>query len=414
MSQSLLLFENSTVRVGFCNILNTAGRIFYEDIHNGVSHFSTMPNGTEVSAEINPNAYFLFVVVYTSRMQYCFFVSTKSGRYVYIDNNGNGNVTNLAVNNIMNMQTLEFIGVSIVNKNLLLGNTVVGKMNVISVKKIYFNINNMYKLAQLESSRSVQSPYIELAEVLSSFQYTADQQLQHSGFTSGGYVVLPMSSEEIGNIINAVMTGTGVLRTDDLQTHYAMWDNCKSRKPTYLLLIGSSGIGKTYTMRSLAKHYKLKNPVYLSYDNPMPYFPDYMKLANFELRFAGSNVVLHATEPNAHVAHYEQFADVMEKIGVAARNNKLDIVSEKADLNGVTSLIQLYRDHGYDVRIGFKPVTDRNQRYNFMYRRFLSEEGRYGRLDELDSSFEALRTTLLANGMEYRRNLKGVEIFAST
>lgn len=410
MSDVPLLYASPILQVGFCNIYDMQGRIFYEALHSNESHIDLMPPGTEISAHINPYAYFLFVLIVFNDVRHCFFISANSGKYLYIDMNGRGNLTPLAVNTVINPLTLEFVGATVISNRLILGNTAIGRIHIIPVKKMLFNIVAMDKMKTLEVSRSKTPPYSILAEVLSAFSQNATQSLTYTTIDAKGYH-LPLIESTILTKANEIMGGTGITRTTG-NPSYAVWNNCNaSQKPTYLLLIGSSGTGKSRDIAGLAKYYGMEDPVHLSYDNPIPYFADFGKLSNFELRFLGVTEPILAADPTIYAAHYSTFAKISELIGKAARNSKVNITSEKADADGIASLINKYREQGYIMRIVYKPTTDKNQRYINMYRRFLSE-GRYGKLLDLDSESESIFKTILENGLTFEKEMSGMFIFS--
>lgn len=408
MFSGILVQKMSAPSIIFANVMTLDGRTLYESpIDDFTSEIAFKPHTK--SDATNPFATFMAIAITYAGSTYMFFVSTYSGKYLYIYDGNKSALTSKAVSNVLSPNSDVLLG-SYVNAqgSLFHTQTAIAKLLPIQPPKIWFNIHAMTKLRDLERQRSPSVPMSLVADALSVPQFDVTSRLTYSMYTPEGYRINAIQSNDILTIANLVLATNGITRTSGAEGVVA-WDRCnESRKPIYLLIIGSAGVGKSYAMKEIAIRLNMRDPIHISYDNPAPHMRDYLALADFQLTIGGQTY--RACDPVGYQVHYPIFSAVMELIKKTAAADKIDLTTEKADLTGMKTRVQEKRAEGYDVMVAYAPSNSEEQRFVNMANRFLTE-GRYGKVRSIDAEFPTLRAYMLAAGLKEKTAQNGMIVF---
>lgn len=148
------------------------------------------------------------------------------------------------------------------------------------------------------------------------------------------------------------------------------------RKPKCYIIFGSSGIGKTKVVEKYAGEcYK---PILISYDVAVENLPEFWALTHLE----GLGLPDVASDPTAYRTFYEVAGKVEESIKAKLLKNKLDFITEKADIPKLKQITD-YTDQGYEVGVVYVRGSPSVRKTN-MVKRF-KQTGRLGKyFEEID------------------------------
>lgn len=394
---SAFIYNTDVLSCGFGILTTLNGQTAYENRKLDLM----MLKNTESSDAGNPYCTFLIIIITFSGIRYIFIISTYSGRYVHIKGNSEYYLVDTPYPNLFNDAAK---GVVILEQDEYV---VVCKPVIYLPTKIWYNVHRMNTIKNREAAAVSTSPMLSsVVAVLNEFKPSI--KLDYSKYKPEGYTVPELSNSYMLDIANKVLKESSVIKTKPSKSRVVAWAKCEMGTPKCVIIIGSTGVGKTYTALQVSTMFDLVNPILISYDNPAPLFPDYVALTNFPLHIDGKTFA--ATDPEAYRKHYKSFGLIEENIRKMAIAKQIHVVTEKADSEGIDTNINLYRNVGYSVIVVYKPTLDNSQRIVNMNNRFITE-GRFGKMYNLDDEFPEINQTLLNSGLRRNDNTPGIIIY---
>lgn len=206
------------------------------------------------------------------------------------------------------------------------------------------------------------------------------------------FVLREYNDDYVRHIANMLLHSIAVLSENSSKG--VIWEVVREDTPKLLISLGSPGVGKTYSKQMIAAESRMKDPINISYDDPLSFYDDVEIINNVAIDKyrIGLHGAIKALDPLSE--RIEEF------IRGLAIKNKVDTILEQGIWvkNDVINVVSDYRNNLYKVYISYKTLDTKSRMDNMQHR--FNETGRYGDYYyNMDYKLEEIRSTLKELGM---------------